>query len=319
MKHCSDCMSNSGKRKTPRGLMARRFAPRRAITLFVVWISLFACPIVVQASDNDRFVRIQENDQGRAITLQVAQLSYQKPGDDRDPIRVDLISAVHMADQSYYQTLNTVFQDYDVVLYELVAPAGTRPTLEEGRRRGLLSATQVAMARFLNLSFQLEQVDYDATNFVHADLSPTELSASMKERGESLYVYFWRALYASMADYAKDPLGLRGVDMLTSAVGADGEMSMKIAFAGELTRMDQMRAVFGEDSANALIGARNERVIEVLHEELIRGARSVGIFYGAAHMPDLEQRLESDFELKYHATSWLDAWDLRPDSMRDED
>ena len=39
---------------------------------------------------------------------------------------VDLIGAVHVGEKSYYEALDKQFEDYDAVLYELVAPEGTR-------------------------------------------------------------------------------------------------------------------------------------------------------------------------------------------------
>ena len=39
---------------------------------------------------------------------------------------VDLIGAVHVGEKAYYEALNKQFEDYDAVLYELVAPEGTR-------------------------------------------------------------------------------------------------------------------------------------------------------------------------------------------------
>ena len=61
------------------------------------------------------------------------------------------------------------------------------------------------------------------------------------------------------------------------------------------------------------MGARNERAVEVLREQLDSGARRVGIFFGVAHMPDLEDRLLDDIGLVYEKTTWIDAWQLRDD------
>jgi hypothetical protein len=44
----------------------------------------------------------------------------------------------------------------------------------------------------------------------------TEVKRS--ERGESLYVYFWRIFFASLNEYAKDPLGLKDLEILSSAL-----------------------------------------------------------------------------------------------------
>ena len=151
-------------------------------------------------------------DGGRAAALQLAIVSYQY-ADERakDRVTVDLVGAVHVGDRAYYADLNDRFRQYDALLYELIAPAGMIPDPDAERRPGLLSSAQIAMTQALGLSYQLYEVDYDKPNFVHADLSPDELAASMEERGESMYVYFWRLFYASVNEAARDPLGLEGL------------------------------------------------------------------------------------------------------------
>jgi hypothetical protein len=92
---------------------------------------------------------------------------------DRTPLSVDLVSAVHVADASYYADLQSRLASYDRVLYELVAdkskmqPDATRwqPPPPEARRRrgrGLVGAIQRFVAAALQLTFQLEQLDYCA-------------------------------------------------------------------------------------------------------------------------------------------------------------
>jgi len=59
-----------------------------------------------------------------------------------------------------------------------------------------------------------------------------------------------------------------------------------------------------------LIDARNRAATEVLKEELHNGKKRIAIFYGAAHLPDLEQRLIRDFNMARTKTKWIPAWDL---------
>ena len=178
------------------------------------------------------------------------------------------------------------------------------------RRKGLLSKTQVSLTKLLDLSFQLDEIDYSRPNFVHADLSPSEFRQSMEDRDESLYVYFWRIFFASVNEYAKDPLGLRDIQMLSSMITSGQDDSLKTMMAYEMTNLDAVQDILGEDSDSAIVGARNERAIEVLRSQLDAGARRVGIFYGVAHMPDLEERLLDEVGLSYAETAWVDAWKL---------
>jgi hypothetical protein len=286
------------------------------IQVVIALLALLPAPSVF-AEASTEFVRIAEDDQNRPTALQLAVVTY-IPGDEGLGLSVDLVGAVHIADPAYYAQLNELFESYDVLLYELVAPEGAMVTQRVAKRKGLLSTTQVGLTRLLGLSFQLDEINYDRANFVHADLSPSELKQSMEQRGESLYVYFWRLFYASVDSYAKDPLGWNDMQKLSGALSAGQGDSLKTLIAYEMTDMGQIQDVLGEDSGSAVIGARNQRVIDVLQREIEAGAKRIGIFYGVAHMPDLEARLLNQVGLLYEETSWVNAWLLGSAAVTDQ-
>lgn len=276
----------------------------------IVALCLTCLPILIASASAGRteFSRITKNDSGELQALQLAIVSYAPAAGDRN-VRVDLISAVHIGEKSYYERLNELFKDYDALLYELIAPAGTVITADD-RPTGMVSGLQRGMTAMLDLSFQLEEIDYTQPNFVHADLSPKEMSASMAERNESLYVYFWRIVYASLRDYSRDPLGLRNMNALTGSMASSRQSHpLKILMANEFADVDRLQDMLGKDSESAVIGARNARAIEVLEREVDAGARRLGIFYGVGHMRDLENRL-LDIGYVPVETRWVDAWAL---------
>lgn len=275
-----------------------------------VTLGLLALSCVALAQDKaPEFARVDHNADERPRALQMSIASYVPAAGD-SLLQVDLVGAVHIGDPSYYAKLNDRFRDYDVLLYELVAPTGGVSGNRLEKRKGILSSTQIGMTRMLDLSFQLDEINYDAANFVHADLSPEELRASMEERGESLYVYFWRIFFATMNEYAKDPLGLRDMELLSGMLAADQENSFKVMIAYEMTNLDSVEDILGDDSSNAVIGARNQRAVDVLRQEIEGGATRIGIFYGVAHMPDLEERLLDQLDMTWDRTDWVDAWQL---------
>ena len=280
----------------------------RKFSLAVIWLALSAgAPALADSGTTFARVATDDNDQPRALQLAITTYTSTNA---QQALSVDLVSAIHIGDQSYYAELNQRFEDYDVLLYELVAPPDAIKNKRLSKRKGFLSATQISMTKLLDLSFQLDEIDYEAPNFVHADLSPDELRESMADRGESLYVYFWRIFFASLNEYAKDPLGLRDWEMLSAVVTAEEDNAFKTMIAYEMTNIDQVRNVLGDDSGSAVIGARNQRAIDVLKREIDSGARHIGIFYGVAHMPDLETRLIEQLGLFYKRTTWVDAWQL---------
>lgn len=280
-------------------------------------VLLLLLPLAPAHAQSDTvFARIAMDDDERPRALQMSIVTY-TPRDDARILSVDLISAIHIGDPSYYAELNERFREYDALLFELVAPQDAVVTKRLEKRRGFLSTAQVGMTKMLDLSFQLDEINYDQANFVHADLSPAELRQSMEDRGESLYVYFWRIFFASLDEYAKDPLGLKDWQMMGAMLSSDQDDSLKTLIAYEMTNIDQVQDILGEDSSSAVIGARNQRAIDVLQREVESGARRIGIFYGVAHMPDLEERLLDQVDLAYENTTWVDAWRLGAEAASD--
>jgi hypothetical protein len=287
--------------------------------LVFVCLAIALLPVAVaDAQENEQkteFVRIAVDAQDRPLALQLAITSYvPRNGDSR--IQIDLVGAIHIGDKEYYQDLNRRFESYDAMLYELIAPKDTVISDRDPENQSVISSTQVAMKNMLELSFQLDEVNYGARNFVHADLSPTELSDSMDERGESLYVYFWRIFYASFDEYAKDPLGLQNMNMFSAMLSADSDNAFKTMLAYEMTDLEKTSEILGDDSQSAVIGARNQRAIDVLKTQLESGDKRIAIFYGVAHMPDMEERLLQQLDLVYLDTTWVDAWRLGTRSDR---
>ncbi|HET6630350.1 MAG TPA: hypothetical protein VFG91_11300 [Woeseiaceae bacterium] len=259
------------------------------------------------------FARIANDAHGRPTALQLAIVSY-APEDEA--YTVDLISAIHVGDAAYYQDLNERFRAYDVLLYEMIVPGDdSQPggSADKGAGGlGLITLMQNGLKDLLGLTYQLDGIDYDAANFVHADMTSAMLAESMEARDESLYVYFWRAFFAAVDDYGRDPLGLEDWQRLSVAITSGRGNALKIALAHDLVTTSFSADVFGGENGSALIEARNEHAFGVLKEQLEAGNRRIGIFYGAAHMPDFERRLVNDLGLEKTAIEWIDAWRFSP-------
>ncbi len=284
--------------------------------LLVTALMLFAAPGMAapdSAVDSlpvrAEFARVVNHPGGKPHALQLAIVRYTAAQTHPDLI-VDLISAVHIGDKSYYGALNERFRDYDALLYEMVISAPGRTDLPRDGDRGLLSNLQIGLKDALGLAFQLDEIDYSAGNFVHADLSADMLFASMDERGESLYVYFWRLFYAAIEDYARDPLGIGDMQMMSQMLFAPDDSALKILIAHEMVKATHSGDFLGSEDGSAVIASRNAHAIEVLKSQIAAGANSIGIFYGAAHMPDFDQRLVHELGMRRAGVEWADAWRL---------
>ncbi len=108
---------------------------------------------------------------------------------------MDLIGAVHVGTKQYYSDLNQRFRNYDSVLYELVAdPEVNKPNQRAQGGFNPISGLQTGMKEALELSFQLDEVDYSPANFVHADMSPGEFGEDMKKRNDGFIGMFARMM-----------------------------------------------------------------------------------------------------------------------------
>ena len=253
------------------------------------------------------FLRVDTNPENRPRALQAAVVTYTAKHVD-ETVTVDLVSALHVGDASYYASLNDRFEDYDVLLYELIATEQTRTPQPGVERTGVISNTQELIKDVLGLTFQLDEINYDRPNFVHADFSPEELSSDMRARGESLYDYFWRVFFAAVADSARDPLGIQGLRTMSRSLESD--QSLKVVFAYELARKADLGRILSGPDGSAVIEGRNNRALEVMQAQIEAGARRIGIFYGAGHMRDLDARLRSELQFAKQRELWIDAWSL---------
>ncbi|MGI9199642.1 MAG: hypothetical protein ACR2QL_01185, partial [Woeseiaceae bacterium] len=104
--------------------------------------------------------------------------------------------------------------------------------------------------------------------------------------------------------------GLNNWNMMSAMLSEDSDNALKTLLAYEMTDLSKHSEILGEDSESAVIGARNQRAIDVLKEQLAAGSKTIAIFYGVAHMPDMEDRLFEQLDLVYLDTTWVDAWRL---------
>ena len=268
----------------------------------------------VLASPNDRFMRIRLDQKGRPVAMETSVVRYQGKNENGEKVTVDLIGAVHVGGQDYYDALNEQFEKYESLLYELVAPKGT--IIPKGGRvdddsisLNPVGGIQKGLTQVLDLEFQLEQIDYTRKNFVHADMTPAEFAESMEKNEESIGGYALKAFGQSMAMQAsgKDT-GTAG--MIMALFAKDKSLRMRRVMAQQMINMDAGLAMFEGKDGSTIINHRNAKCMEVLKEELAAGKKKLAIFYGAGHLADMEQRLTSDFEMTVGGQKWLPAWKL---------
>lgn len=275
--------------------MARKQRLASALTLMILTIA-------AQAED---FIRVDEDD--TAARLQTAVTRFEKDG-----ASVELIGAVHIADKAYYENLSARFKTYDSLLFEMIGgeriaeakqpPVEPAPEQKKGQDLSGLHKIYDMVAKFLNLTGQLESIDYTARNFVHADLTNAEFIEMQKERGESLLGFALKS-----AKNAPEPTKPPDTTKLLSAMLSGKSNLVKLEIVHTLGQGDDQIAAFAGESV--IISDRNQRCLDVMNREIAAGHRNLGVFYGAAHFPDMEKRL-TEQGFKRTKQEWLTAWDI---------
>ena len=200
----------------------------KPIAILVLAFAALLGAAVAQPADPAAFARIVEAN-GEPAALEVPIMTFRDPSG----AQVDLVGAVHVADRDYFAELDRRLSGYPVVLYELVgepdsvrAPRGASPSMV-----GLL---QGGMKDALGLAFQLEEIDYSRDNMVHADLTGSEFSDSMRRRGESLVGLMFRAWAIALAEQGPAAGARENAGLLKVLFAEDRQLALKRLLADQL-------------------------------------------------------------------------------------
>lgn len=280
-----------------------------ALGVGLVWPLFAAEKPQVEGKAEAGYIRFREHDKGAAMEVAVIQMKNSKTG-----AQVDLIGAVHIGDKAYYEELNKIFKGYDRVLYEMVKPKKMDPAKprDPKRKQSGISTLQNFMGEKLELEFQLDIVDYGAKNFVHADMTPTQFAKRQKARGESMLSIMFKSFQQEMAAKRKGG-GVAQVstaELLRALFSPNFAVEMKYIFAKQFQEMERISAGLDTDEGSVILTERNDVALKVLKKELASGHKKLAIFYGAAHLPDMKEKLFKDFGYQQTGTKWVIAWDL---------
>ncbi len=285
------------------------------------------------------YVRFVGDDQRGRLETAVTTMQNDKG------VSVDLIGAVHIADAAYYQSLTQLFAGYEELLFELVDGQRLRADIEgkpKPKRAEKSAATEAApgvsakkevagndfafallrgmmqgVGSYFHLQYQTDGIDYHSKNFVHADVSMAEFERLQEEHGESFGTLLQKAMQAELSRGVKSEEQAKGGQLLLALLGDSS--GIKIAMAKVLGKVESMSEDMGMGGDSVIVGERNRVAMEVFVREVKAGRKHLGIFYGAAHLNDMQKRLE---KLGYHRTAerWLTAWDIKPsvDSLKEK-
>jgi hypothetical protein len=279
--------------------------------------------VTAEAAANDPklgkdWVRLHHDENGKIVGMQTAIVRYAAApatGAVQAPVFVDLVGAVHVGDVDYYEALNEYFKQYDALLYELVAPAGT--VVERGRGASNshpVGFMQNGIKNLLDLDHQLEEIDYTRPNFVHADMTPDQFAKAMRDRKESFLQMYFKLMSHAMEHQSEMEAKGESLDfeLFAALFSKDRPRRLKTALAKQLAEMESLMVSFGGEQGSVIITERNKMALKVLKEQLAAGKKHLGVFYGAGHLNDMDERLRKDFNLAPVSITWMTAWNLAP-------
>ena len=155
---------------------------------------------------------------------------------------------------------------------------------------------QAELARALGMTFQLDEIDYDRKGWLCSDMAMDQVNAALGHRGVQAEI-----LEESMAGMtvpsrlARVLLQVMKVaDLIFGGAIVDSAKVAMIEMLGDEEMMEQSLSQMGDGFSEVIIDLRNQVVIDDLALLLERegdDVETIGIFYGAAHMPDFAERL----------------------------
>ncbi len=237
-------------------------------------------------------------------------------------VTVELLGVSHIGSKRYYESIQERLEAADVVLYEGID--GDRPEFREGKvdqEEGNNANLQKNLATALGLAFQLDAIDYNQEHFKNSDLSAFELFAlfqgenpdgldeagrkrleqlMQQMQGQGMGAVVMQNLLQQVQQHPRWRRALRW--SLAGILGAvQGDVS---EYAGLPEDMRQLMHV--------LIDRRNEVVLKDLAALLAKadpeGEQRILLFYGAAHMMDIEAQLSKQYGVSEAEATWLPAF-----------
>ena len=272
-----------------------------------LWAAEPAGEAAKKPAEAQPYLRFEEKAKGAALEVGVIRLQHKETG-----ALVDLIGAVHIGDAAYYQQLNKEFKAYDAVLYEMVKPAKLDPAQFQNRPPSSVGMMQTFMQKQLDLAYQLDEVDYTVRNFVHADMTVKQFRKRQEARGESMFKLMFKLMKEDMSRRAKNKNGadISSVELLRALLNPNRSVELKYLLARQFNEMERLTAGLNDEKGSVILTDRNKVALKVLARELATGKNKLAIFYGAAHLPDLEERMVEKMGFERKDTRWMTAWKL---------
>ena len=246
--------------------------------------------------------------------LQTSSTEY-RPASGSGP-SVWLIGVAHLGTAEYFHAIQQRLDRQTVVLYEGIGLHDVKQA--PGSMQGD-TGIQTTLANALGLKFQLDAIDYRRASFINSDLHVPELQQEVKKRGVDPAAPAGEATFDQLIGALQGTGAMGGA--LTQMIGLLGsspqmqEMTKTMLIevlgqAGELMAMAKNLSPDMQDLFDVILTQRNAVVIKDLRVQIARlkTTESIAVFYGAAHMDEIAQRLRDELHYLPAKTEWDTAF-----------
>lgn len=270
------------------------------------------------AAEPESFVRSTELPE-KLSAIQTRTAEY-RPTNGAGPSIV-LVGAAHLGTAEYYAALQQKLDACSVVLFEGV---GVGEALKRGpgalkREMGL----QKQLGDALGLVFQLNAIDYRRPHFINSDLEPDAVANQIQERAASAPGGKSEETFNSLMEALQGTgKGAEMIQPLLALLGSSDQTreTARLLFieilgrAGEFLGLAKGASPEMRDLFDVILTERNEIVVRDLRAQLgtVGADKSVAVFYGAAHLPEIAERITKDLHYAPVSEKWDTAFTADP-------
>ena len=245
--------------------------------------------------------------------LQTASTEY-RPSSGNGPV-IWLVGVTHLGSADYFKSIQQRLDRQSVVLYEGIGIKDVKKGPGAVKDAGGIQST---LARALGLEFQLDAIDYRRPSFINSDLHVPELAREVRKRGadsgaasDETFDQLVGALEGTgpIGGELTEIAGFLGASPQIREV-AKGLLVEVLGQAGDLMDVAKNLSPEVRDLFDVILTQRNAVVIQDLRTQLgkLGPGQTVAIFYGAAHMDEIAQRLRDELHYVPANTEWDTAF-----------
>ncbi|MDR2345279.1 MAG: hypothetical protein LBE18_04365 [Planctomycetaceae bacterium] len=289
------------------------------IMICVVW-SFFAVPVF---ADDNKIEKLSEYMRISTQEGKIYPISFDVPivkfKNKKNGVEVTLIGAIHIADKKYYEELNEEFKKYESVLFEAVIDTSKN---KNKNKKNIIDKKDIKdifeqknkkpnnefITEILDLTHQMDHINYLADNMVHADLTLDEFIRRELAREDIFISFIINSLSGMKEDNLSNALDLQG-RLIGSLLASNPALSLKRNIARMFTS-EILTDLSLPKEGSVIITERNAAALKVLRKEIKKGTKKIAIFYGCAHLPEFAASLKKDFKMEKIETKWITAWNL---------